>query len=241
MPGTPDSRWSVAQQDALSFVRSLAPGSFDLAILDPPWSSLERHRARGTTTRCTGEWFDTLEMGEIVQVIGELYDVLAENAHCYVFGSQEDIFRLASYFLLSRRLGEPRADDWTVWKALVWRYDRIGMGYHYRARHQLILFLEKGKRKIHDLGVPDVLEHGRATQRTLGGRKPYPTEKPVDLLRVLVRQSSSGGEAVVDPFCGSGSVGEAALLEGRLFAGSDTAPKAVKLARKRLGALRRKS
>ena len=26
------------------------------------------------------------------------------------------------------------------------------MGYHYRSRHELVMFLEKGKRKLNDLG-----------------------------------------------------------------------------------------
>jgi len=33
----------------------------------------------------------------------------------------------------------------------------IGMGYHYRARYEFVLFFEKGKRKLNDLGIADVL------------------------------------------------------------------------------------
>jgi site-specific DNA-methyltransferase (adenine-specific) len=82
------------------------------------------------------------------------------------------------------------------------------------------LFFEKGKRRLNDLGVPDVL----AFDRVHGG---YPTEKPVDLLRVLVTQSSIPGELVIDPFTGSCSTGEAARLEGRRFAGCDVKASAV--------------
>lgn len=44
------------------------------------------------------------------------------------------------------------------------------------------------------------------------------TEKPVDLLRELVRVCPAGG-VVLDPFAGSGATGVAALLEGRRFLG----------------------
>ena len=33
----------------------------------------------------------------------------------------------------------------------------IGMGYHYRARYEFVLFFEKGKRRLADLGIADVL------------------------------------------------------------------------------------
>jgi len=47
------------------------------------------------------------------------------------------------------------------WKAIVWDKVSIGMGYHYRSRREFILFFEKIKRKLNNLGVPDVLEYKR--------------------------------------------------------------------------------
>ena len=42
----------------------------------------------------------------------------------------------------------------------------------------------------------------------------HPTVKPVDLMRWLVRMIIPAGGAVLDPFAGSGTTGEAAMLEG---------------------------
>lgn len=47
----------------------------------------------------------------------------------------------------------------------------------------------------------------------------HPTQKPVELLRWLVRTYSNPGETVLDCCMGSGTAGEAALLEGRHFVG----------------------
>lgn len=47
----------------------------------------------------------------------------------------------------------------------------------------------------------------------------HPTEKPVDLLRILIESSSTFGETVLDPFAGCGSTLEAARLEGRRAVG----------------------
>ena len=68
--------------------------------------------------------------------------------------------------------------------------------------------------------------------RVIGG---YPTEKPVAVSEVLVRQSTSPGALVIDPFMGSGSVGVAATGLGRHFAGNDLCREAVDTAGRRLG------
>ena len=43
----------------------------------------------------------------------------------------------------------------------------------------------------------------------------HPTVKPIELFRWLVRLVAPQGATVIDPFAGSGTTGEAALLEGR--------------------------
>jgi site-specific DNA-methyltransferase (adenine-specific) len=104
------------------------------------------------------------------------------------------------------------------------------MGYHYRARHELISFFEKGKRNLNDLGLADIITEKRV-------RDGYPTEKPVRVSEVLISQSSTQGELVADPFMGSASVGEAALRLGRRFAGCDIKDSAVDNARRRLASV----
>lgn len=47
----------------------------------------------------------------------------------------------------------------------------------------------------------------------------HPTVKPLDLMRYLVRLVCVRGGTVLDPFCGSGSTGVAAVLEGMQFVG----------------------
>jgi site-specific DNA-methyltransferase (adenine-specific) len=113
------------------------------------------------------------------------------------------------------------------WKPLVWDKRTIGMGYHYRARYELILFFEKGKRKLNDLAIADVISHPRIR----GG---YPAEKPSAVSEILIRQRSEPGELVIDPFMGSGSVGAAAIGLGRSFKGTDVCVEAVSITEARL-------
>ena len=90
------------------------------------------------------------------------------------------------------------------------------------------MFFEKGKRRLTDLGIPDILREPRV-------RNGYPTEKPVPILEILIQQSSAGDELVVDPFMGSASTGVAAIKHGRRFIGADTSALSIELARERLG------
>ena len=55
----------------------------------------------------------------------------------------------------------------------------------------------------------------------MGPERVHPTQKPVGLLEELIRNSSQPGDLVVDPYCGSGSTGEAARRMDRRFYGSD--------------------
>jgi site-specific DNA-methyltransferase (adenine-specific) len=220
-------RFRVEQGDAVQWLRGLPDASLDLVITDPAYESLEKHRAKGTTTRLkqsgasSNEWFEIFPNSRFPALFAELFRVLREDTHLYVLCDQATMFAI-------KPMGE--AAGFTFWKPLVWDKQKIGMGYHYRARYEFVLFFEKGKRQVANLGVADVLPFKRIA-------KGYPTEKPVDLLKVLIEQSSLPGEIVADPFSGSGSAGAAALDLGRRFVGCDLKASAVELAQTRLGGI----
>ena len=65
-------------------------------------------------------------------------------------------------------------------------------------------------------------------------RNPHPTVKPIELMRWLVRLVAPPGGLVLDPFCGSGTTGVAAALEGRPFLGIDLSPEYVRIAAARI-------
>ena len=60
------------------------------------------------------------------------------------------------------------------------------------------------------------------------------TVKPLSLMRTLVRAFSLEGQTVLDPFLGSGTTAEAALLEGRRIVGSEMAPEFIPLITERV-------
>jgi DNA modification methylase len=65
-------------------------------------------------------------------------------------------------------------------------------------------------------------------------RNPHPTVKPLALMRWLVRLATPRGGLVLDPFCGSGSTGAAAMLEQRRFLGIERDRDYTRIARARI-------
>jgi site-specific DNA-methyltransferase (adenine-specific) len=218
------SLYDLSVSDAVDWLRAQPAESIDLLVTDPAYESLEKHRAVGTTTRLkhskgsSNDWFAVFPNARFGELFSEAYRVLRRNTHLYLYCDAETAF-----------IVKPVAEDagFKFWKPLVWDKKTIGMGYHYRARYEFILFFEKGKRRLNDLGIADVITVPRI-------HRGYPAEKPSAVSDVLIKQSSLPGELVADPFMGSGSVGIAALNAGRRFSGCDVNPEAVRLTADRL-------
>lgn len=71
----------------------------------------------------------------------------------------------------------------------------------------------------------------RTCQGTVENKEP--TVKPVNLCRYLERLVARPGAVILDPFCGSGSFGVAAILEGFHWIGMDNRLEACQIAKKR--------
>jgi len=257
MPAAP--KFNLRRDDACNFVAKFEPESIDLVIFDPAYESLEKHRAKGTTTRLkqskgsSNQWFPIFPNARFEELFKLLYRALKQNTHLYMFCDQETMF-------VVKPIAE--AAGFKFWKPIVWQKQAIGMGYHYRARYEFILFFEKGKRRLADLSLSDVLGedpdpvlpqlpeaelkellhamlvHTLVPDIITAKRvyKGYPTEKPVAAIEPLIHQSSVPGEVVLDPFAGSGATGVAAVSAGRRFVGCDVALDAVQLATDRISA-----
>lgn len=216
--------FQLHQQDAVDWLRSLPDASVDLIVTDPPYESLEKHRRIGTTTRLKNSkassnvWFQIFPNDRFEELFVECYRILKNHRHFYLFCDAETMFVVKPIAELA---------GFRFWKPIIWDKEKIGMGYHYRSRYEMILFFEKGKRKLNDLSIADVIQCPRIFRG-------YPTEKPVPVSEILIRQSTQPGECIVDPFMGSGSVGLAALQQNRDFLGNDICSEAVGISQTRM-------
>jgi DNA modification methylase len=121
------------------------------------------------------------------------------------------------------------AQGWRLHQTLVWVKDRMVLGhgdYHYR--HEPIAFgyapgqgrWGRGGQGWHGGNDKDsVLEVPRPS-----ASREHPTAKPVELIRRCLANSAGLGDAVLDPFCGSGSTLAAAHLMGLRSYGLEVDP-----------------
>jgi site-specific DNA-methyltransferase (adenine-specific) len=103
-----------------------------------------------------------------------------------------------------------------------------GVVVYKRDKNSNVLPVEEKK------GVPlrDVWEipflNPKAKERT-----GYPTQKPVELMDRIVKISCDKGDTILDPFCGSGSMGIAAYMNGCNYMGIDKNIDAINLCNRR--------
>lgn len=223
----------IIECDALQWLdaESAKPPRFDLIVTDPPYDSLLKWQGIGTTARMgfgrgkdaedSDKFFPTINSEEMWQVLCWLDGMTKDNSHTYILCDGEYMPRILGWVRESGEL------SWKYSKALVWDKVNAGMGYHWRATHEYVVMLEKGKRRLNDLGKQDVLRHKRVT----GG---YPTEKPFTLIEDLILNSSNPGDWVLDPFMGGGTTAAVCQKHNRNCITLDISPRAIAYARQRL-------
>lgn len=238
------SKWLVFLADSLEAMKLIPDGTIDLIITDPPYESLEKHRdsdriireyekrkaegtLKGTRIPRLRNWFEIMPNEMFPEFLFQCHRIMADNSHLYIFCDDEtsDVIY---------RCNEELEQPFKWWKRIVWDKEVRGQGYHYPNQHEFVVFLEKGKRKLNTHDYTSVIRHKRVSKTSLGGRDPYPTEKPVGVVEKFILNSSNPEDLVFDPFCGSGAVGAAALMNNREFFGFDLSRRAVRISRCRL-------
>ncbi len=136
---------------------------------------------------------------------------LTQKNAFYCFNSDKMIFAL--------REGMQDA-GWRFGQLIVWVKNQAILGrLDYMPQHELIAYGWRGTHAFHRSKDKSVLVYPRPTRSRV-----HPTMKPVGLLRPLILNSSRIGEAVYDPFLGSGSTLVAAEQTKRRCVGIELSP-----------------
>src|SRR5687767_13962685 len=106
----------IKKGDAVDWLQKLPDSSVNPLVTDPPYESLEKHRAVGTTTRLkhskasSNDWFEIFPNRRFQELFRQLYRVLKKNRHFYLFCDQETMF-----------VAKPMAENvgFRFWKPLI--------------------------------------------------------------------------------------------------------------------------
>ncbi len=219
------ARWCVVEGDCLDVLRALTDASVDAVVTDPPYD--ERTHAGARTTR-----------GVKVADAGIDFAPLASMG--WVAEALRLTRRWALAFCSLEMLARYEAAAGTSWiRSGFWRKpsampqltgDRPAIG------GEAVAIMHRPGRKRWNGGGRSAfwscdVERGEA--------RAHPTQKPVLLMRELIRDFTDPGEVILDPFAGSGTTGEAALIEGRRVILCERVPEYAAIARARCEAAER--
>ena len=186
--------------DCLEILAGLPDKSVDCVITDPPYGiDFQSHRRK--------EKYDKIQNDNDLSFLDdlnkELFRVMKDNTHIYQFCAFKTIdkFKIAfeKYFDLKN--------------IIIWNKGNFGTGNYYRYKYEFCLFGLKGDRKLKSRAIPDVIDCDGTSNKL------HPTQKPTELIKIFVEQSSEEGGVVLDPFMGSGTTGEVCKMLNRDFIG----------------------
>lgn len=231
------ARWCVVEGDALDALRAMPSASVDAVVTDPPYcsgsvSEASRSAASGqglrTETLAKFGWFVGDNMGTAGLVW--LLRAMAFEA-LRVVKPSGSMLVCCDWRMVPNLAPALESAGWRFQNIIVWNKGSMGLGAGFRAQHEMVLHYTAGSPVYHDKGSANVLTVGRIG----ADEREHQTQKPVDLIRQLLRVVCPRDGVVFDGFGGSGTTGVAALIEGMRAILAERAPEHVATARARCG------
>ncbi len=220
----------IYNEDCLEGMKKIPDKSIDLIVTDPPYKVTSRGNAGNSggmlqkKINMKGQVFTHNDL-EITDWIGEFYRVLKDGSHCYIMTNNKNI---------TEYLNETQKAGFKFIKNIIWDKGNKIMGQFYMSQYEYIMFLYKGKaKKINNCSTPDILSIPNKKTK-IDGKNIHDTEKPIELMKILIENSSNEGDIVLDPFVGSGSTLLACKELNRIGIGYEIDKEYYELACKRL-------
>lgn len=169
----------------------------------------------------------------------EFYRILKDGSHCYVMTNHINLIHMLNTFTDLRTEEEKEKGvkpyGFHFIKSLIWDKGNKIMGQFYMSQFEYILFFRKGRGiKINHCGTSDILSVPNNKLKGNDGKNLHDTEKPVELMKILIDNSSKPNDVVLDPFMGIGSAGIACKELDRQFIGIEIDPAYYQIASNRI-------
>ncbi len=211
--------------------RLMAGEAADLLLTDAPYGLGYVGKTKRALTIAGDEASGLREL--LSSALARSGEVLAAGAPVYLFSPAGELSVVFVQAFL--------AQGWRLHQTLVWLKDTPVLGHaDYLYVHEPIVFGYAPSRRRRGRGASGWYG-GNAERSVIEVPRPkasadHPTTKPVELIRRLVANSSRSGQAVLDPFVGSGTTLVACELLGRRGFGMEIDPAYCDVALARLEA-----
>lgn len=232
---------NLFQGDCLDIMKGIPDGSVDCAVIDPPYKIVAGGCRKVAKNECSGifnkrlennkrtDWVEEVRTGKMFkhndikfeQWLPELYRVMADKSHTYLMINSRNLSELQNK---AEKVG------FKFQNLLIWDKGNVTPNRYYMQAYECILMLRKGGAKtITNKGTSNILR-----VPNIIGNKKHPSEKPVELLEVMINNSTNDGDTVIDMFMGSGSTGVATINTNRKFIGIELDEEYFNIAKERI-------
>ena len=179
----------IINADCFEVLKEFPNHSVDLLLTDPPYGmsyiSARRKCSYGEIQNDNNlEWLD--------EWMQEIHRILKPDGMFYIFCSWHhiDTFKqhIEKYIPLKN--------------VLIWNKNNFGSGdlfADYAPKYEMILFGNPSNKRLNGKRIPNVLNYNKTLNNL------HPTQKPVDLISLLIEKSTNKNDLVLDCFSGSGS------------------------------------
>jgi site-specific DNA-methyltransferase (adenine-specific) len=213
--------------DCIEEMKKMDDNSIDLCLTDPPYKTISGGSVKGLAYKYKtsilknndGKIFKENNIN-FTEWAAEVYRILKPNSHFYTMTNNLNLRNTMNY---CHDIG------FKFHNFLIWKKNNVLANRWYMKNCEYILFFRKGKSKaIFNMSTKQILEIDNIRNKF------HPTQKPVKLMQILIENSSSDNEIILDPFMGSGSTGVACKNLNRNFIGIEKDTEYFEIAKSRI-------
>lgn len=231
----------IYQKDCLEVLSNIATESIDLILTDPPYN-ISRNRKftrEGIKDRDHnfGDW-DNMEDKDYYEFLAKVWKesrrILKPYGQLLTFGPRNWEYEkvIDDYFTIKRALvwHKPNPTPQFMKISYLTSYEKIIWAVKNNDHLTKFTFNFERQNEMHDFFEAPI---------TAGKERfEHPTQKPLSLIRKLIRIHSDKGDMVLDPFMGSGTTAVACQLLSRDFIGAELEDEYFDIMKQRLGLLK---
>ena len=225
---------TLIQGDCLEVLKKLRSESVDLVVTDPPYFILNTVSKIQKEAKDWDSFEDMLAYKKFTtKYLNELYRIMKDNTSCCLFWSERHLFAFDEIIQQTK---------FNLHKILIWHYPNILKGFSNKRWHNtfdFIFHLAKGKVSTFNASFVkgeniDVWRFPKPQFNFKKDHKYHSTQKPLELIKRLIKILSNPNDTVLDPFLGSGTTMQACLELNRNCIGVEINPEYVNVTKKRL-------
>lgn len=204
---------------------------FDCIVTDPPY----KVTPKGCAGTMGGYWkgasanrgniftHNDTKCGNYLPLLNE---ALKDGTHCYI---------MINHINLIEMLNTAVSSGFSFIKSLIWdKGNKICSRFYMNCFEYILMFRHGSSRDINNFSTPDILRVPIKKLKGTDGKNLHDTEKPVDLMKILIENSTRERQTVLDPFCGIGATLIAALESNRKAVGIEMDEKYCEIAKQRV-------